>query len=221
MVTEKRKKERGTGVLDPLERMSEVLFGVVMVLSFTCSLSAATAGREQVRTMLVAALGCSLAWGIVDAVMYVMGRVVGRAHTLQLTRDIRATADAPGVRAILEPEMPPEFAPALDDRAYDRIRAHAASVDLPPAPRLTRDDLRAAVAVFLLVFASTLPVVIPFVFVHDTHRAMRWSNGVAIVFLYLLGHRLAPYAGLKPWLLGLAMVGMGGAMVAICVALGG
>ena len=38
-----------------------------MVLTFTGSLSVAEAGRDDVRTMLIGALGCNLAWGIIDA----------------------------------------------------------------------------------------------------------------------------------------------------------
>ena len=50
-------------VLEPIERISEVLFGLIMVLGFTGSLSAAQAGRSDVRTMLFGAIGCNLAWG--------------------------------------------------------------------------------------------------------------------------------------------------------------
>src|SRR5204863_508677 len=46
-------------VLEPIERISEVLFGVIMVLTFTGSLSVAEAGREDVRTMLIGAIGCN------------------------------------------------------------------------------------------------------------------------------------------------------------------
>lgn len=53
----------GKRVLDPMERLSEVLFGLIMVLTFTGSLGAATAGREEIRTMLIGAIGCNLAWG--------------------------------------------------------------------------------------------------------------------------------------------------------------
>ena len=53
--------------LDPIDRVSEVLFGLIMVLTFTGSLSVAEAGHSEVRTMLVGALGCNLAWGIIDA----------------------------------------------------------------------------------------------------------------------------------------------------------
>ena len=48
-------------VLEPIDRVSEVLFGLIMVLTFTGSLSVADAGRDDVRTMLVAAMTASLA----------------------------------------------------------------------------------------------------------------------------------------------------------------
>src|SRR5690348_202200 len=64
---------RSRRVLEPMERISEVLFALIMVLTFTCSFSAAGAGRQEVRTLLFAALGCNIAWGIIDAVLYLMG----------------------------------------------------------------------------------------------------------------------------------------------------
>ena len=83
-------------VLDPVERLSEVLFGLIMVLSFTCSISAASAGREEVREVVVGALGCNLAWGIVDAIMYLVGM------TLLLERG-RGLAIARGGARLPEP----------------------------------------------------------------------------------------------------------------------
>ena len=53
--------------LDPIERVAEVVFGLIMVLTFTGSLSVATAGNAEVREMLIGALGCNLAWGVIDA----------------------------------------------------------------------------------------------------------------------------------------------------------
>jgi hypothetical protein len=55
-------------VLEPTDRVSEILFGLIMVLTFTGSLSVAEAGRDDVRTMLIGALGCNLAWGIIDLI---------------------------------------------------------------------------------------------------------------------------------------------------------
>ena len=67
-------EEKRARVLDPIERVSEVIFGLLMAMTFIGSLSVATAGREEVRTMMITALGCNLAWGLADAVMYLVAR---------------------------------------------------------------------------------------------------------------------------------------------------
>jgi hypothetical protein len=51
-------------VLDPMERISETLFGLIMALTFICSLGVATGANINIQTMLIGALGCNLAWGI-------------------------------------------------------------------------------------------------------------------------------------------------------------
>src|SRR3954449_2523303 len=76
-------------VLEPIERISEVLFGLIMVLTFTGSLSAAESGRAEVRTMLFGALGCNLAWGLIDAIMYLMGCLAERYGGLRTIWAIR------------------------------------------------------------------------------------------------------------------------------------
>jgi VIT1/CCC1 family predicted Fe2+/Mn2+ transporter len=92
----------------------------------------------------------------------------------------------------------------------------------PPArPRLGKDEWLGAVGVFLLVFLSTFPVVIPFMFFKEVTRALRVSNGVAIAMLFLSGYGFANYSGLHPWRTGVAMVVLGAAMVAVTILFGG
>ena len=55
------KNGKRTPALDPIDRVSEIIFGLIMALSFTGAVSAATAGREEIRTVMFAALGCNLA----------------------------------------------------------------------------------------------------------------------------------------------------------------
>src|ERR1043165_4009123 len=81
-------------VLEPQERISEVLFGLIMVLTFTGSLRVAEAGREDVRTMLVGALGCNIAWGVIDGVLYLMGCLAERGGSLATLRAVRQARDA-------------------------------------------------------------------------------------------------------------------------------
>jgi hypothetical protein len=57
-------------VLDPMERISEVLFGLIVVLTITGALAVATEHHPDIRTMLIGAIGCNLAWRIIDGGMY-------------------------------------------------------------------------------------------------------------------------------------------------------
>src|SRR3954465_9182505 len=94
-------------VLEPIERISEVLFGIIMVLTFTGSLSVAEAGREDVRTMLIAALGCNIAWGVIDGVLYIMGAVAERGRDMAMYRAFRTTADAAEAQRLIAGALPP------------------------------------------------------------------------------------------------------------------
>jgi hypothetical protein len=60
----------GTGnLLDPIDRNSEIMFGLFITLTFTGTINAVNAGTGEVNTMVVAALWCNVAWGFVDGVM--------------------------------------------------------------------------------------------------------------------------------------------------------
>src|SRR5437867_5556968 len=80
-------------VLDPIDRISEVLFGLIMVLTFTGSLSIAEAGRQDIRTMLIGALGCNLAWGVIDGALYLMGSLAEKGRNLMTYRAVRKATD--------------------------------------------------------------------------------------------------------------------------------
>ncbi|MCZ7640778.1 MAG: hypothetical protein M5U12_34830 [Verrucomicrobia bacterium] len=93
-------------VLDPYDRVSEVLFGLIMVLTFTGTLSIAEAGRDDVRTMLIGALGCNLAWGIIDGVFYLMGCLAERGRNWALLLAVRRAPDVPQAHRILGDLLP-------------------------------------------------------------------------------------------------------------------
>ena len=85
-------------VLEPIDRVSEVLFGLIMVLTFTGSLSVAEAGRDDVRAMLVGALGCNVAWGVIDAMLYLMGGLADKGRGLMTFMAVRNTGDLQAAR---------------------------------------------------------------------------------------------------------------------------
>jgi hypothetical protein len=85
-------KPRVGDVLDPTDRFSEVVFGVVMAMTLTGTVSVASAGAQDMRQLLYAAVGCNLAWGIVDAVMYVITSVADRGSSYRMARAIAEEA---------------------------------------------------------------------------------------------------------------------------------
>jgi len=108
-----------------------------------------------------------------------------------------------------------------DDELESMRRRLLAREEDPAGAPLTLRDLLAAGVVFLLVFLTTLPVSIPFMIVHEPHLALRLSNAIALAMLFGLGWSLARYTGGRPRRLGLGMLVLGAALVAITIALGG
>ncbi|MBL9173159.1 MAG: VIT1/CCC1 transporter family protein [Verrucomicrobiales bacterium] len=209
-------------VLEPIERISEVLFGLIMVLGFTGSLSAAQAGRSDVRTMLFGAIGCNLAWGLIDAIMYLMGCLAEKGRNLRTLRAIRRAPDAERGRGTVAAALPEGIASVLETAELERIRVHVLERPEPPKnPSLDRTDWLGALGVFLLVFVSTFPVVLPFIFVPDTWRALRLSNLIAIGMLFLTGYFFGKCSELRPVRTGAAMVLIGIAMVGVTMVFGG
>ena len=209
-------------LLDPIERNSEILFGLFMVLTFTGTLGVATAGREDVKLMLAAAIGCNIAWGFVDAVMYVLRTLVVRAREATLAKAVRTARRPEDAHQLLASRIGP-IAAALEVSGLERVRRWI--IDQPPLRagriHMTGHDLRSAVGVFLLVFTSTFPVVLPFIFIEDLQLAMRISAAIAIAMLFLCGYNWGRYGALSPWRSGLVMVLLGVAVEAIVIALGG
>jgi VIT1/CCC1 family predicted Fe2+/Mn2+ transporter len=210
------------GVLDPIDRFSEIVFGLIMALSFTGTVSVATAGAQDIRQLLFAAFGCNIAWGIVDAVMYVITNLIQRGRGLSVARAIASAADAETGRRIVMQSLPEGIARILPVAVVDGIHAAiAASGKTLPQPHITRIDLRGAVSVFALVVASTVPVALPFVIFSDVAIALRASNVTALGLLFLCGFGVGHYGGFGSWRSGLVMSAIGLVLVVITIALGG
>ena len=209
-------------VLDPIDRVSEVLFGLIMVLTFTGSLSVAEAGRDDVRTMLIGALGCNVAWGIIDAMLYLMGGLAENGRGLMTFHAVRQAADPQKAQRLIADALPSVVASILEPAELEMMRRRLIQLPEPPERAgLSKDDWLGSIGVFLLVFLSTFPVVIPFIFIQSAGPALRVSNAIAIVMLFLTGYAFGRMTGRHPWLVGIAMVALGSMLVGMTIALGG
>lgn len=209
-------------VLEPYERISEVLFGLIMVLTFTGSLSVATARRDDVRTMLIGALGCNLAWGVIDGILYIMGCLSDQGSGIRALRSLRKAVTPEEAHRVIADSLPPIVAATLGPGEYESIHQKLIQLPAPPAyPQLGKREWLGAIGVFLWVFLVTFPVAIPFIFMKDLGQAKLISNTIAIVLLFLTGYAFGRIAEYRSWLTGLAMVVLGAVLVGMTKALGG
>lgn len=207
--------------LDPAESLGEILFGLIMVLTFT--LGASVAGGWE-RGLILAAVGCNVAWGIIDGALFLMSRLFERSRRGRLIRAIQGAPDAASALAAIRREMESglESVTEPDDRERLYRSVHALIEHGIPAPvRLRRDDWLGAFAVFLLVTATALPAAAPFAVVANPHLALRISNWLLVALLFVVGRRWARHTDASPWAAGLAAMGLGVLLVAVAIALGG
>jgi len=209
-------------VLEPAERIAEVLFGLVMVLTFTGSLSVAEAGREDVKAMLIGALGCNLAWGVIDGLFYLMGCLAEKGRNLATYKAVLAAASADEARRLITSALPPVVVSLMKPEEIDVLRERALQLPDPPErPKLDRREWLGGWAVFLLVFLATFPVAVPFMFIDTASVAMRTSNFVAVAMLFIAGFAYGRVIHRSPLAIGVSMVFIGLVIVTFTIALGG
>jgi hypothetical protein len=184
-------EQKRARILDPVDRVTEVIFGLLMAMTFTGTISVATSGQEAERTMMFAALGCNLAWGLADGVMYLLRALVDRTRKSTLFEKL-ARADAATGQALVAGALPSHVAAAAKTETLELLRSRL--VEYPATSvqsGLGWEDFKGALGVFLLVVLSTFPLVIPFLLLEQTALAVRLSNLIGLVVLFIAGWILA------------------------------
>lgn len=212
-------------VLDPVDRVSELCFGLFMALTFVGAVSAATGaptGQDPHKVLFWTALGCNLAWGLADAVMFLVRTITYRARRLTLVGAIRDEKDAARGVQRLRAELTGVMRGLVSDRELEAVRARIARLaQLPDKPALNARDYRGAVAIFILVVLGTFPVALPFILIEATPPALLVSRVLTMVMLFICGLALGRHTGSGSWKTGLAMVVLGCVLTAAIIALGG
>jgi len=209
-------------VLSPVDRVSEMLFGLLMALTFTGAVSVAESGNAAIRTMFIAALGCNLAWGLADAVMHLIRTVTERGRLITLVRSVQSAPDDQAGRNLVEESLSRVAAGLVSPVEIEAVRARVVALrSMPARPRLGWRDLVMALQIFLIVVVSTFPVVLPFLLSQDVTFAQNVSRAIALAMLFLGGLALGRYAGYGSWRVGLIMAALGTALIAAINALGG
>ena len=210
------------GWIDTEDRITEILFGLIMALTFTCTISIAESDEATVKEMLIGAFGCNTAWGLVDAVLYIMLARTTEKRGVTILDFVRRSKDKSKALRFIGDSMPQVIANVLKPEEMESIRQRVLQL---PEPKISKKqiwkDYKIAVGIFFLVLLSTLPVAAPFMFIEDVQTALRISNAIAILMMFFCGWGLGKYAGRNRFLMGVTMSILGIILVLVTIALGG
>src|SRR5262245_56335900 len=197
-----------------------------MVLTFTLAASVlSSGGQDGARVALLGAIGCNAAWGIIDAVFYMMNSAFDRNRRLRLARAIASRPDEAAAMTAIRSEPDPYLAsvtrPEDRERLYRSVHNLLAHGRLPRQTGLRLDDVMGAIEVFCIALAASLPAALPLLLIHHPWLALRISNLLVVGLLFVVGYHWAKYVDASPWIAGLGLMGLGLALVAVAILLGG
>jgi VIT1/CCC1 family predicted Fe2+/Mn2+ transporter len=220
-------------LLDPIDRLSETIYSVLILLTFTLAFRiirlgpdpGAVVSSEYVNELLVAAVGAIVAWGIIDGIMYVLIEVFQRGERHRMLRLIQAAENEEHGVAIVANELDYILEPITDDQErralYRNVFAHLRKGQPRPIG-FKREDFAGAFGSLLVAVFAVLPSLAPFVLLRNDYAlAIRVSNIVSFVVLFYTGYQWGRYTGVSPWRTGLMLVAVGVLMVAVAIPLGG
>ncbi len=195
-----------------------------MTFTLGAGLTIQDEGAEGARALLIATIGCNIAWGVIDGVFFVLGQIFERGRRRRVVQLVRGAVGDADARALIANELDDVIekvmSPAERQDLYARIVGKVRTGDIPPNS-ITRNDVMGGIASFWLVFFASLPAAIPFLFISDAYLALRASNAILLGLLFWAGYSWARYTTARPGITGLVFLLFGAALVAMTIALGG
>jgi VIT1/CCC1 family predicted Fe2+/Mn2+ transporter len=125
------------------------------------------------------------------------------------------------IRSELDPYLASVTRAEDRERLYRSVHNLLAHGRLPRRTGLLFDDVMGAIEVFCIALAASLPAALPLLLIHDPWLALRTSNLFVVGLLFVVGYQWAKYIDASPWAAGLGLMGLGLALVAVAILLGG
>ena len=212
--------------LDPASSLAEILFGLIMTLTFTlgAGIIIEDEGREGARELLIAVIGCNIAWGVIDGALFLVNEWFDRGRLRRLGQAIREASDELAAKTLVAGELDEvlEDVTSTSEREtlYARIATNVRSKP-PKTDGFGKADFMGAFTSFWLVVITSAPAAIPFLLFDDARFALRISNAILLGSLFITGYWWARFTMGKPWVVGLTLLLGGTALVAMAILLGG
>lgn len=209
--------------LDPATRLGEVLFGLIMALGITGAVRFGLADANN-RELLIAVLGCNIAWGIVDGVMFAMLALFERGRRARIVNAVLNAETDQAALDLIHNEVGTRLEPLMT--SDQRVQVYRWVLDQArkseqETPQIQRVDILGGIAVGALMLLATLPAVMPFLLFLNPNTTVRISNAIILIMMFGIGWWWGQTVGTSPFYAGASVAGVGLVMVLITIALGG
>ncbi|MFV9503575.1 MAG: hypothetical protein AB4911_03325 [Oscillochloridaceae bacterium umkhey_bin13] len=221
-------------LLDPIDRLAQTIYSVLILLTFTLAFRVfdltgqipdMPSDEQIVSELLLAAIGATIAWGVIDAIMYLLLELFQRSERHRLLQQIQAAPDPSSGIALVAEELDYVLDPITEEDERYQLYQNVYQRLLESEPRpvgLRRDDLTGALGTLIVTLLAVVPSLLPLIlFRHNTELAIRTSNIVSFIVLFLAGYSWGRHTGSHPLRTGILLAGVGAIMVLIAIPLGG
>jgi hypothetical protein len=167
------------------------MFGVIMVVCFTCVLRAFPNAMDKViGTVLLTALFCCIAWGLVDGIFYAWEAHYELDKKKKIQAKVQAPSDPKDVRELVEDDLGDTIVDLMDEKdkeqIYQIVEKNVTKIDLGRVN--IKEDLTTILIALGLVVGSSVIVMIPFLLFSPVTNALIISNITGILLLFIMGY---------------------------------
>jgi hypothetical protein len=220
-------------VIDPLDRLTESVFSIIILLTFT--MTSWILGFSETHDhsldpgniidLAVAALVTIIAYALIDGVIYALLTMFGRGQSHRLLPGVQAAESDQEAVAVIADNLDDLFEPITGENErqliYGNILAHLRESQ-PRQIGLKREDIIAGLTHILVAVLVVAPSLLLLgILRQDPQTAIFVSNIVSFALLFLVGYRWGKYTGASPWKTGLIILAVITVLVIFLFWLGG
>jgi hypothetical protein len=217
----------------PIDALTAAIYSILIVLTFTLAFTVIKRwpGYNQPipegfgTELFFAVLGAAVAWALIDGLMLALLSVLERGEKHRFLQALQAADSDEQAVEVIADEFDFVLEPIASEQKryllYADVLEHLR--DSQPRPvGFQREDFVEALGTALLAMIAVIPSLLAlWLWREDVLTALRVSNIVSFLILFVLGYRWGRYTGANPWKIGALLVLAGVLLMAIAIPLGG
>ena len=187
------------------DRLSELLYGVIMVSSISGLVVIAGPPEDSgFYYMLVVLFITIILWGLLDGISYALLSAADRSEREVLLESLGTEADAEKRKDAIAEELDDTLVSRLDEGSRMRIveiieKGLPRTMKTIKKNKLTSFEKKIVLAAFLLDFLALVILVIPYLIFDRLAIAALISHIIALVMFVIIGYYYAKFAHLNKW----------------------